>query len=131
MNRNKDQRTLTKAEMEIMNCLWDSEEKDMTVRDIQERYAEPKPAYTTVATFMKILTQKQFVEAKKHEGGGKTLFFRPLISRDDYRRRVMNDVKESFFGGSLSSLVSFFVREEKMSEKEKEELMEMIRKKFE
>lgn len=126
MNRNKDQRTLTKAEMEIMNCLWDNDDKPMTVREIQERYADPKPAYTTVATFMKILTQKHFVEAKKREGGGKTFFFRPLISRDEYRSRVMKDVKESFFGGSISSLVSFFVNEEKLSEKEKDELMKIM-----
>lgn len=126
MNRNKDQRTLTKAEMEIMNCLWDNDDKPMTVREIQERYADPKPAYTTVATFMKILTQKMFVEAKKREGGGKTFFFRPLISRDEYRSRVMKDVKESFFGGSISSLVSFFVNKEKLSEKEKDELMKIM-----
>ncbi len=126
MNRNKDQRTLTKAEMEIMNCLWDNDDKPMTVREIQERYADPKPAYTTVATFMKILTQKMFVEAKKREGGGKTFFFRPLISRDEYRSRVMKDVKESFFGGSISSLVSFFVNKEKLSEKEKNELMKIM-----
>lgn len=126
MNRNKDQRTLTKAEMEIMNCLWDNDDKPMTVREIQERYADPKPAYTTVATFMKILTQKMFVEAKKREGGGKTFFFRPLISRDEYRSRVMKDVKDSFFGGSISSLVSFFVNKEKLSEKEKNELMKIM-----
>ena len=127
MNRNKDQRTLTKAEMEIMNILWDGNQKEMAVRDIQERFPEPKPAYTTIATFMKILTQKEFVSARKHDGGGKVLFFRPLISREVYRRRVMQEVKNSFFGGSLKSLVSYFVKEEKLSEQEIDELMAMMK----
>ena len=127
MNRNKDQRTLTKAEMEIMNILWDGSQKEMSVRDIQERFNEPKPAYTTIATFMKILTQKEFVAGRKHDGGGKVLFFRPLISREVYRRRVMQEVKNSFFGGSLKSLVSYFVKEEKLSEQDIDELMAMMK----
>lgn len=127
MNRNKDQRTLTKAEMEIMNILWDGSQKEMAVRDIQERFNEPKPAYTTIATFMKILTQKEFVAGRKHDGGGKVLFFRPLISREVYRRRVMQEVKNNFFGGSLKSLVSFFVKEEKLSEQDIDELMAMMK----
>ena len=127
MNRNKDQRTLTKAEMEIMNILWDGSQKEMAVRDIQERSNEPKPAYTTIATFMKILTQKEFVAGRKHDGGGKVLFFRPLISREVYRRRVMQEVKNNFFGGSLKSLVSFFVKEEKLSEQDIDELMAMMK----
>lgn len=127
MNRNKDQRTLTKAEMEIMIILWDGSQKEMSVRDIQERFNEPKPAYTTIATFMKILTQKEFVAGRKHDGGGKVLFFRPLISREVYRRRVMQEVKNSFFGGSLKSLVSYFVKEEKLSEQDIDELMAMMK----
>ncbi len=127
MNRNKDQRTLTKAEMEIMNILWDGNQKEMSVRDIQERFNEPKPAYTTIATFMKILTQKEFVAGRKHDGNGKVLFFRPLISREVYRRRVMQEVKNSFFGGSLKSLVSYFVKEEKLSEQDIDELMAMMK----
>ena len=70
MNRNKDQRTLTKAEMEIMNIIWSSSMEELSVRDVLEAYQEPKPAYTTVATFMKILTQKGFLEPQKREGGG-------------------------------------------------------------
>jgi len=126
MNRNKDTKTLTKAEMEIMDYLWSQGDKDCTVRDILACYPEPQPAYTTTATFLKILTQKGFVAAEKRQNEGKTLFFRPLISRDEYRRRVMADVKDSFFGGSVKSLVRFFVQEEKMSETELKELLEMV-----
>ncbi len=128
MNRNKDQRTLTKAEMEIMNIIWSSSMEELSVRDVLEAYQEPKPAYTTVATFMKILTQKGFLEPQKRVGGGKTLFFAPLITQDEYRDRVMSEVKDNFFGGSVKSLVSYFMKEEKLSSQEMDELMELIKK---
>lgn len=86
MKRIKDTKTLTKAEMEIMNYLWDMEGGGGTVRDVLACYPEPHPAYTTTATFLKILTQKGFVDAEKRDGEGKTFFFRPLISRDEYRK---------------------------------------------
>ena len=128
MNRNKDQRTLTKAEMEIMNIIWSSSMEELSVRDVLEAYQEPKPAYTTVATFMKILTQKGFLEPQKREGGGKALFFAPLITQDEYRDRVMSEVKDNFFGGSVKSLVSYCIKEEKLSSQEKDELMELSKK---
>ena len=126
--RRKENRTLTKAEMEIMNFLWDMGEGG-TVRDVLQCYDKPQPAYTTTATFLKILTQKGFVKAEKREKEGKTFFFRPLISRDEYRRQVVEEVKDSFFGGSVKSLVSFFVQEEKMSESDLKELLEMVNRK--
>ena len=128
MKRIKDTKTLTKAEMEIMNYLWDMEGGGGTVRDVLACYPEPHPAYTTTATFLKILTQKGFVDAEKRDGEGKTFFFRPLISRDEYRKRAMEEVKESFFGGSVKSLVSFFVQEEKISEEDLKELLDLTRK---
>lgn len=125
MKKSKENKTLTKAEMEIMNYLWEMEEGG-TVRDVLSCYSEPQPAYTTTATFLKILTQKGFVSAEKREKEGKTLFFRPLISRDEYRRQAMEEVKSSFFGGSVKSLVSFFVKEEHLSEDELKELLAMV-----
>lgn len=123
--KRKENRTLTKAEMEIMNYLWSMDEGG-TVRDVLECYPEPQPAYTTTATFLKILTQKGFIRPEKRENERKTFFFRPLISRDEYRRQVMEEVKDSFFDGSVKSLVSFFVQEEKMSESDLKELLNMV-----
>lgn len=126
MTKAKKDMTLTRAEMEIMNYLWAKEEGRGTVRDVLECYPEPKPAYTTTATFLKILTQKGFVVAEKNPGDGKTFFFRPTISQDEYRKRVMKDVKDCFFGGSAKSLVSFFMQEESIDPSEIKELLEMI-----
>lgn len=111
--------------MEIMNHLWEMN-KPASVRELLESFDDPKPAYTTIGTYMKILTQKCFVATEKHEADGKTYFFRPLISQEEYRRRVMSDVKDTFFGGSVSSLVRFFVKEEKIDESELQELMALI-----
>ena len=125
MNKNKDNQTLTRVELEIMNHLWEIN-KPASVRELLESYDAPKPAYTTIGTYMKILTQKGFVKPEKHEDDGKTFFFRPLVSHEDYRRRVMSEVKDTFFGGSISSLVRFFVKEEEIDDAELKELMSLI-----
>ena len=109
MNKNKDNQTLTRVELEIMNHLWQIN-KPASVRELLESYDAPKPAYTTIGTYMKILTQKGFVKPEKHEDDGKTFFFRPLVSHEDYRRRVMSEVKDTFFGAQwFTSLIVLLV----------------------
>ncbi len=128
MKRNEEERQLTKAEMEIMNVLWERGE-GMTTHEIIEEYPEPKPAYSTIATFLKILTNKNFIHSRKQEGGGKTFVFTPTISREAYTNRVMKEVKSTFFGNSLKSMLSFFAKQEEVSEKDLQEIMEMIKSK--
>ena len=118
------QQTLTKSEMQVMNILWDLD-RGACVNDILAQYSDPKPAYTTIATFLKILTQKGFVEHKK--GTGKLLIYSPLISKEKYRRQVMEEVKDDFFGNSFKSMFSFFVREEHLTAEEIQELIEQIK----
>ena len=116
--------TLTKAEIQVMNALWEMPEGGC-IHDIIAHYPDPKPAYTTVSTFLKILFNKGFVEFRKLSG--KTHTYYPLMSKEEYTNMVMKDVKESFFGGSGSSLVKFFVEKEKLSESEIKELIEIIK----
>lgn len=118
--------TLTKAETQVMNILWDIGHS-ACVSDLLERYPEPHPAYTTVATFLKILEQKGYVERRK--GQGKLLYYEPLLSRERYRRQALNDVKDSLFGGSAASLVSFFAQNEQLSDDDISELLDIIREK--
>ena len=118
--------TLTKAEMQVMNILWELDGGGC-IHDIIERYDEPKPAYSTVATFLKILYNKEFVGHRKLKG--KTFTYYPLITRAEYTRMVMKDVKESFFGGSGSSMIKFFVDREEFSREEIDELIELINSK--
>lgn len=122
MKENKDY-TLTKGEMQVMNALW-AAGKALDVHEVVSRYDEPRPAYTTISTFLKILTTKGFVDYKK--GNGKQYLYFPVISRAEYTSRVMNDVKDRFFGGSASSLVRFFVEEQQLSEADLKELLSLI-----
>lgn len=128
MRRKKDDHTLTKAEMEIMNILWDADHA-ISTHAIIEQYPDPKPAYSTVATFMKILTTKEFVSYRKGEEGDKTFYFYPLITRAEYTRKYMKEVKNTLFGGSLKSLLTFFAQEEELAEDDLRDILEMINQK--
>ena len=119
------QQTLTKGEMQVMNILWDMQQ-GACVNDILVQFPEPKPAYTTIATFLKILTQKGFVEHKK--GAGKLLIYSPLMTKERYRRMVMDDVKQTFFGGSVKSLVSFFAEEDELTQEDISEILTILKK---
>ena len=118
------QQTLTKSEMQVMNILWGMA-KGACVNDILAQCPEPKPAYTTIATFLKILEQKGFVERRKGNTG-KLLVYSPLMTKERYRRMVMDDVKQTFFGGSAASLVSFFAEEEELSQEDISEILAIL-----
>ena len=116
---------LTKAEMDVMNVLWDAQ-RAMTVNEIVEGYAEPRPAYTTVATFLKILEAKGYVEHRKKEETGRTFYFSPMLSREKYTRHVVNDVKDTLFGSSAKSFCSFLIQDEELTDEELREILELI-----
>lgn len=118
------QKTLTKGEMQVMNILWDMQ-RGACIAEIQKQYPEPHPAYTTIATFLKIMEQKGFVEKRK-SGSGKTFVYSPLLTRERYRRLVVDDVKDTFFGGSVKSLVSFFAEEEELSLEDMNEILTIL-----
>ena len=121
----KEKKQLTKAETQVMNILWSLPEQQGFIQDIIDRYPEPKPAYTTILTFMKILTDKGFV---KPERVGKANRFSPLVSKDDYTYSFISDVKDTFFDGSFTSLVSFFAKKEQYTDEELAELKELMTK---
>ena len=116
---------LTKAEMDVMNVLWDAEHA-MTVNEIVEGYAEPRPAYTTVATFLKILEAKGYVEHKRKEETGRTFYYSPMLSREKYIAHVVNDVKDTLFGSSAKNFCSFLIQNEELTDEELKEILELI-----
>ena len=122
----KEKKQLTKAETQVMNVLWSLPEGQGRSAEIMERMPEPKPALTTLLTFLKILKDKGFIIAEK-VGTGQ--LFKALVSREDYTRTYMNEVKQTFFGGSFTSLVSFFAKEEKLTDDELSEILRIIEKK--
>lgn len=116
-NENRCQ-SLTKAELHLMNILWDKGKA--TVQQIHDVLAEPKPAYTTTLTVMQILTKKGVVDFEKN---GKANVYRPLLTRDEYIGGFMNDACDTVFGGSMKSFFSFFAKSEKISRDELAEIL--------
>lgn len=123
MRRKQKEITLTRVEFQIMSILWDINAAACG-HDILERYPDPKPSYTTIATYMKILLEKGFVTFFKKEGEGKTQWYKADVTRQQYTRQTMLGVKKDFFGDSLKSMFSFFVQEENLTE---EELLDFLR----
>ncbi|MBP7508082.1 MAG: BlaI/MecI/CopY family transcriptional regulator [Prolixibacteraceae bacterium] len=117
---------LTKAEEQIMQILWEMEEG--FVNDIVDRMPEPKPAYNTVSTIVRILEKKGFVD---HKAFGKTHQYFPLIQKKDYTRSYMKSFIGSYFGNSFKEMVSFFAKEDNMSVGEIEKLMHEVKKEIE
>ena len=122
---NDKMKPLTRAEMDVMNVLWDAQHA-LTVNEIVEGYAEPRPAYTTVATFLKILEAKGYVEHRRKEETGRTFHYSPMLSREKYTRHVVNDVKDTLFGSSTKSFCSFLIQNEELTDEELKEILELI-----
>lgn len=122
--KHKD-KVLTKVEFMVMSILWDINHSACG-HDILERYPEPKPTYTTIATYMKILYEKGYVDYFKKDGGGKTLWYVAKVTRQEYTRQTMQDVKNNFFDGSLKTMLSFFVKEEKLTVDDIRDLLDSI-----
>ncbi|HYW95885.1 MAG TPA: BlaI/MecI/CopY family transcriptional regulator [Bacteroidales bacterium] len=112
---------LTKAEEQIMQILWSIERG--FVKDIIGEIAEPKPAYNTVSTIVRILETKGFVA---HEEFGKSHRYYPLVSKKEYTRFKMNDMVENYFGNSARQLVSFFTSNHKINIKEADDIIKML-----
>jgi BlaI family transcriptional regulator, penicillinase repressor len=118
----KDLKELTKAEDQVMQILWDL--KSGFVKDIIEQMPEPKPAYNTISTIVRILETKGFVD---HKAYGKTHEYFPLISKDKYTKFYLNNLLKGYFDGSFQNLVSFFAKENKLDSKAIEKLLDEIK----
>jgi BlaI family penicillinase repressor len=114
---------LTAREEEVMQIIWDLERA--LVRDIMNRLPNARQPYTTVASIVRILEKKGFVSHKPY---GKTHEYFPLISKAEFRKRKFRGLLSQYFDNSIESVVSFLVREEKISPEELEELTRMIAK---
>ena len=121
----KKDNTLTKVEFQIMSILWDINHS-ACAWDIIERYEDPKPAYTTVATNLKVLYEKGYVDYFKNKGEGKTHMYVAKVTRAEYTRQTMQDVKKKLFGGSLKSMLCFFIKDNNLTAEEVNELLNLV-----
>jgi len=123
MNNKKEIRELTKAEEEIMQQLWVL--KKAFVKEVIEKLPNPKPAYNTVSTVIRILETKGFVG---HESFGKSHRYYPLIAKEEYKTFATGKLISSYFDNSAKSMLSFFLEKEKLDIKEVDEILKVIEK---
>lgn len=115
---------LTKAEEDIMIILW--ELKESNVASIIEHFEEPKPAYNTVSTIVRILENKGFVDYRK-EGRGHIYF--PIVQKTEYSNQSISKLVDGYFQGSFSNMVSFFMKKNDISIDELESILNDINEK--
>ncbi|MDH6310741.1 BlaI family penicillinase repressor [Dysgonomonas sp. PFB1-18] len=114
---------LTHQEESVMLHIWQL--KECVVKDIVNEMEEPRPPYTTVASIVRNLDQKGYLNSKKY---GNVWVYSPRIDEDEYKKTFMSDVVKSYFENSYKELVSFFAKEEKISPDELLEIVKMIEK---
>ena len=114
---------LTKAEEQIMQILWDMGEG--LVKDIRNRFEDPKPARNTVSTVVRILEKKGYVS---HRAYSNVHIYYPLVSKGEYSKSQLFILMENYFDNSFPAMASFFAREKDLSIKELDMLLEDTRK---
>ncbi len=112
---------LTKAEEQVMQCLWKLEKAFL--KDMVDQFPDPKPAYTTISTVIRVLVKKNFIGynsySKVHE-------YYPLISKNEYFKDHFKGIIKNFFNGSVSSFASFFTEGNDLSLTELEKIRQMV-----
>ena len=116
-------KTLTKAEEQVMQTLWKLKQGGF-LKDILESFPEPRPHSNTVATLLKILVEKGFVET---EVQGRNNLYRFRVSKGEYGKKTMHQLVKGYFDGSPAKLVSQFVAYNKLSVEDLETLLKEIR----
>lgn len=114
-------KTLTKAEEDIMQILWRLQKS--SVKAIIDEFPEPRPAYNTVSTIVRILQNKGFVDFEKK---GKSHLYYPLLQKQEYSNQSLNKIVNNYFQGSFKSLVSFFVDKNDVDVSDIESLLKEI-----
>jgi predicted transcriptional regulator len=112
---------LSKSEEQLMQYIWKQGKAFMN--ELLEMYPEPKPANTTVATLLKRMKDKGFID---YEQMGRSRQYYPLVKKSDYFSRHINGLIKKYFDDSPSSFASFFTTETDLTEEELEELQEIV-----
>lgn len=122
MARHKQMRQLTRAEEQIMQILWKIGKG--FAKDILARFPEPKPAYSTVSTIIRILVQKGFVAYRAY---GKTHEYYPLITFEQYKGFETGKLLSEYYENSLGSLVSFFIQKRDVDVREADKIIRLLK----
>jgi predicted transcriptional regulator len=112
---------LTRAEEQVMQVLWKI--RKGFVKDILEHFDDPKPAYNTVSTIVRILQDKGFVD---HKAYGRTHEYFPVVSKNEYSKMHLHTFVKDYFSNSFEKMVSFFAKEKSISVKEMSDIMKIM-----
>lgn len=112
---------LTHQEEAVMLHIWQLGE--CIIKDIVDQFDDPKPPYTTIASIVKNLNAKGYLNSKKYANVN---VYTPKIKEDDYKKTFLKNVVKDYFDNSYKELVSFFVKEQNISNKELDEIMQII-----
>jgi predicted transcriptional regulator len=115
-------KSLTKAEEQVMQMLWELNQGFL--KDIMDKMPEPKPHSNTVATILKILIEKGFVN---YEVQGRNNLYKPAVSKAEYGQKSINQLVKGYFEGSPAKLLSHFVNDNKLSQEDLEALLQQIK----
>lgn len=113
---------LAKREEQIMQAVWNLEKA--FIKEIIQELPEPKPHYNSVATMLKILEEKGFLA---HENIGNIFQYQPVVSKEEYQKHAMKDIVSQYFNNSYSRMLAFFAKEQKLSEAELNEIVNIIK----
>lgn len=94
------------------------------IKEVIPHLPDPKPHYNSVATMVKILEDKGFLD---HEAIGNLYRYFPVISKEDYQKHAMKDIVKQYFDNSYSRMLAFFAKEQNIGEDELKEILEMIK----
>ncbi len=122
-NRSMDTKELTKAEEQVMQALWAVGQG--FANEIVAAMPEPRPAYNTILTIVRILEKKGYVG---HETFNKSNRYYPLVGREEYSARILNRLAKSYFGSSFRSMVSFLVDRNEVTLEDLESLTKELEK---
>jgi predicted transcriptional regulator len=113
---------LAKREEQIMQVYWDLGKA--FIKEVIPHLPEPKPHYNSVATMVKILEEKGFLD---HDSVGNVYRYFPIISREDYQKHAMKDIVSQYFDNSYPRMLAFFAKEQNLTEDELQEILHMIK----
>ena len=121
MKRRAMKQKLTAKEEQLMNIFWAHE--PLFIRDLIGYMPEPKPHYNTVATLVKFLEEKGFVE---REPMANSFRYKVKIGERQYHGDTVSEVVARYYDNSYLRLVSQFVEEDKMDLGELKQLIAQI-----
>ena len=112
---------ISKTEEDLMLIIWRLGEA--TIGNFLEEIPDPKPPYTTLASIIKNLEKKNYLTSKRY---GNVYVYKPAISDEDYKKTFMGNVVQDYFKNSYKEMVNFFVKDEKISTQELQEIIDLI-----